>query len=298
MRAVLGFLVALAVVAVGCTTAVDEVGEDTGAVSGTAGEVDLSLTRSDMDCSPDTLGESAETQMVVAHFVVGGALGAVCFGDEDSTLIDAFEELARITPPPQLADMGLFAGFVTEGGEDTTLAFVTPIDDEGSQFVMAVGLDSYDDDADEASLTMAHEFAHIFTESVTQLDRSIESDDCGTYWNGNGCYTDGSLMAAWIGEFWPASLLDQVDPNAAGDVADGESRCAVENSFFGTYAATNPEEDFAEAFSAYVYDLSAETDGQQAKLDWLADQPGLVEFRERAEAEGLTPLDNNFDICG
>ena len=36
----------------------------------------------------------------------------------------------------------------------------------------------------------------------------------------------------------------------------------------------------------------------EVKLDWMAAQPGLVEFRDRAVEGGLAPLDNNFELCG
>lgn len=291
MRSTLALLAIAAMIFVGC-------GGDT-KDAGVPGEVDLSLSRSDIECSEDTLAATPLAPILVAHVVVDGALGEVCLGEEDATLIQAFEELSLITPPDQLRDMGLFAGFSWKGEEDeATLAYVTNIDDEGSQFAMAVGLDAYDDDPNEAKLTMAHEFAHIFTETITQLDRSAEPGDCDTYWNGNGCYLDDSLMAAWVEAFWSAELLGQIDVDSEPSSADGENRCAIDDSFFGSYAATTPEEDFAEAFSAYVYDLQANTDGQQDKLDWIADQRGLVEFRERANAAGLTPLDNNFETCG
>ena len=46
------------------------------------------------------------------------------------------------------------------------------------------------------------------------------------------------------------------------------------------------------------YDVDVATDEQQARLDWLADQPGLVEFRERATDAGLTPIPDLFEGCG
>ena len=47
-----------------------------------------------------------------------------------------------------------------------------------------------------------------------------------------------------------------------------------------------------------VFRLEPATEGQAARIDWLERQPGLVEFRDRADAANLTPLPNNFDICG
>ena len=92
-------------------------------------------------------------------------------------------------------------------------------------------------------------------------------------------------------------MLAEIDPFEESE-ADADARCAEDDGFFGPYAATNPEEDFAEAFSAFVFRVEPETDGQDDRLVWIAAQPGLAEFRDRADAAGMTPLANNFDICG
>jgi hypothetical protein len=44
--------------------------------------------------------------------------------------------------------------------------------------------------------------------------------------------------------------------------------------------------------------VPAANDDQQRKLDWLAAQPGLAEFHDRAVAAGLAPVDYRFDECG
>jgi Putative zinc-binding metallo-peptidase len=265
-----------------------------------AGGLDGALERSDVDCSEDGLGSSDETEFYGAHWVVDGALGAVCFGDEDPSLIAAWEALSLITPPGQLGDLGLFGGFVSgEDGDEVTLAFVNALDADGTLFQMSVNLDSYDEDPNEAQLTMAHEFSHVFTALPSQLDRTAEAaDSCATFYSGEGCYTDDSIMWQWIDRFWGDGLIDEIDPFVDASGAGGEERCAANPGFFGAYAASSPEEDFAETFSAFVYRLEPGSTAQQAKMDWIADQPGLAEFRERAVAAGLGPLQNNFDNCG
>ena len=316
---------AIALFATGCVSSDDDSAEDdseappaTGAVvdggsepapteaspegssDGQGGGIDPLLTRDDIDCSEDGLGSTDETEFINAHVVVGGVLGALCYGDEDPTLITAWEELAIITPGLQLADLGLFGGFISgEGGEETTLAFVNTLDDDGTLFQMSVNLDSYDEDANEARLTMAHEFSHVFTALPSQIDRSAEAaDSCATYDNAEGCYAADSIMAQWIALFWGNGLIDQIDPNTEATGAEGEARCDVNPGFFGPYAASNPEEDFAESFSAFVYRLETATPEQQAKFDWMAAQPGLAEFRDRAVSAGVGPLENNFEACG
>lgn len=47
-----------------------------------------------------------------------------------------------------------------------------------------------------------------------------------------------------------------------------------------------------------MFRLEPETDGQADRLDWLVQQPGLAEFRDRADAAGMTPLANDFELCG
>jgi hypothetical protein len=254
----------------------------------------------DVDCSQEALnGGDEEFVFTAAYTVEQGRLGELCFGDDDDTILDAWGILATITPASQLTDLVLFGGFVPDGASaDDTLAFVNPVDSDGSGFQMSINTVDAAADPDELLLTIAHEFSHVFTATAEQLDRSDEAiDTCATYFNGEGCYLDGSLMIDWIVEFWDPDVLVDVDPTA-DSVDDADDRCADDDGFFGSYAATNPEEDFAEAFSAFVFRLEPQTAGQAERLDWIAAQSGLVEFRDRADAAGLTPLANNFDRCG
>lgn len=289
----LASLAVLAILATACG-AVDELVED--ASDGSASQV----SSDGIDCSGEALGDDDEFTFTTAHFVVDGELGDVCLGEEDTTLSKAWADLATIVPAGQLADLGLFGGYAgNESGDEVTFAFVNTIDDEGEAFQMSVNLASYAEDQNEGLLTMAHEFTHVFTAIESELDRTIfDADDCDTYYNGEGCYTTDSIMAEWIRLFWGGGLIEQINPDSEATAAAGQARCAANPGFFGPYAASNPEEDFAETFSAYVYRLRADNDDQQAKLDWIDQQPGLAEFQERAIDAGLGPLPNGFDFCG
>ncbi len=277
---------------------------DGGAVDVAVDVADDQATRDDVACDADGLGSDDTAQFVVANYVVDGRLGAVCFGDPDSddarVVADAWQRLATIAPQGQLGDLGVFGGFVgADQGDEVTLAFVNPLDDDGTLFQMSINIDESVEDPEQLMLTMAHEFTHVFTALETQLDRTDEAIDlCDTYYNGEGCYLPDSLMYAWIQEFWGGGLIDEVDPDAEADYAQGQDRCDRDPSFFGAYAASNPEEDFAESFSAFVFRVDAATDAQQAKLDWIGLQPGLAEFRDRAIEADLGPVENRFDPCG
>ena len=252
------------------------------------------------DCSEEALtGGDDEFVFTSAYDVVDGELSDLCFGSDDPMIVAAWNDLAVISPPGQLTDLALFGGFEPDGDEAAeTLAFVSAIDVDGSQFQMSVNTVEAAVDPDELLLTLAHEFSHVFTATSAQLDRTDEAiDACDTYFNGDGCYRPGALLLAWIDAFWDDDLLAGVDPME--DSPEGaEERCSLDDGFFGAYAATNPEEDFAEAFTAFVFRVEPATEGQAARIDWIEQQPGLAEFRDRADAAGMTPLANNFDVCG
>jgi len=223
---------------------------------------------SDIECSEQALnGGDEEVVFTSAYAVEDGELGGLCFGDDG---------------PPA----------------DDTLAFVTTLDSDGSGFQMSINTIDAEADPDELLLTIAHEFSHVFAATADQLDRSDEAiDACASYFNGEGCYLDDSLLNVWIDEFWDPGVLAGVDPTEES-VDDAEARCADDDGFFGPNGATNPEEDFAEAFSAFVFAAEPATVGQAERLRWIETQPGLVEFRDRAEAAGMSPLSNAFDVCG
>jgi len=179
-------------------------------------------------------------------------LGYSCFGERDDRLLEAWRILQIITPQGQLSDLALFGGFSSGIEDETTLAFVNRVDDEGAIYQMSINLDEAEFDPDELMLTMAHEFSHVFTNLPSQLDRLTLPEECATWDNGEGCYRADSLMWEWIELFWDEGRIDEIDPWAAPSLFDGDVRCSLDPSFIGSYAATNPEEDFAESFSAFV----------------------------------------------
>ena len=137
---------------------------------------------------------------------------------------------------------------------------------------------------------------HVFTGVDSQLDRGVDESQCTTYFEGEGCYTDDSYIARWIDAFW-GDWIDDIDPQHSDDEA-AYDRCVVDPSFLGSYAATNPEEDFAETFSAYVFSVPVEDPGLVAKYDFMDADPYLRSFKQRIEDAGIEPLPNQFEGCG
>ncbi|MEM8708573.1 MAG: hypothetical protein AAGE98_19060 [Actinomycetota bacterium] len=247
---------------------------------------------SDDVCDIDLLGE--EDGPVTSIYVVeDGRLAGLCFGDPDEAVTGAFELLEAVTRADQLGDIAYIGGFEAE---NDTLAFVTPLDDDYTAFVMAIDTISAVDDPGELRLTVLHEFAHVITQRNDQLDVSAAPSSCATYWNGAGCFIPGSYVDAWVQEFWSEEDLLTL-PTDGVDQDAGEERCAIDPSFLGAYAASDPEEDFAESYSAFIFDLDVPA-GVEPKMAFFADFPELRESREIARSSNLGEVPNNFDRCG
>ena len=278
----------------------------TTAAPGADDEYDPSLTRGDVDCSQEELesdGADYFDAFVSAHYVVDGRLGQVCFGDEDSTLLAAWELLAAVSPPSELGALAILAGFDLGDAADeaggVTLAFVNVIgDQDGTAFQMSMNLPASEESANEFALTVAHELSHIFAGEFDQLDRDSEEANCETYFNGEGCFLPGAYLDDWVDEFWSEDELAQLDPDEGDDPEGADDRCNLNPDFLGAYAATNPDEDFAESFAAFVFGLEVDPPGLKDKMAFFAVRPELAEFRDRAEGVGLAGLPNEFDVCG
>ena len=250
-------------------------------------------------CDPaDIENDGSVTSM---HFVVQGDLQPACYtdaGGDDQRLIDAWNTLTSVTPRDLYDDVSLLAGYESCDGCDT-LAFVTTLDEASSFFLMAVDVAAGESDPDELRLTMLHELTHVFAQIPDdQLDVSVtDPADCPTYWNGNGCFVDGAYMLAWIDQFWPADLLDQL-PGDGGGIDDDTAYgiCEVEGGFTGSYAATSPEEDFAESFSAYVFSVDVPAD-LDAKMSFFDGYSEFREIRDAASADGMAGITGSFDYC-
>lgn len=263
-------------------------------------------------CDPDVVGgDGFATAM---HFVVDGELQPPCYVDQvggadvdevvvddDPRLITAWDSLVATTPHELLSDISLFVGFEPCTSCDT-LAFVATLDEDATFFAMAVDVVSGESDPDELRLTLMHELSHVFGQKPgEQLDIDVvDASQCDTFFNGAGCFTTDSYMWNWVQSFWPPELLDTLDVESsdASGVDDAlDERCRTDAAYTGLYAATSPEEDFAETFSAYVYDVEVD-DALDDKLAFFDDYPEFVALRDNARGLGLDGTEGDFTGCG
>ncbi len=247
-----------------------------------------------LGCDRETIGEE-DGALVSAFAVENGDVVGLCFGSPDERLEAAWTELVAITPPDDLADIDLVAGFDQPDGD--TLAFASMIGDGNEDFVVAINLPLAEADPQELRLTLAHEVAHVFSQTPDQLDVDVGEEECDTFFNGNGCLLDDAYVTLWIETFWSDDELASLPDPTMADEAGADDRCSLDPTFLGAYAASHPEEDFAESFSAFVFDLEV-VPSVQPKLDFFEQFPELVEFRTKVETDGVPTPPNSFDECG
>ncbi len=245
------------------------------------------------DCTPAAVGDDGGP-VVAIYTVDNGNLGEVCFGNTDQVTEDAWDELAQFVPPEELSTLSLFASYESEDG---SLAFAGPMDDAHTEFVIAVDRKTAAEDPAELKLTMAHEYAHVLTQVNAQFDPTADPEDCETFWNGTGCFLEGSFIADYVDAFWSDAALDSLPADGSADEDGGEERCLVDPGFLGAYSASHPEEDFAEVFSAYVFGVEVPA-GVEPKTDFMDARFELQGYRDRALASSDETPPNNFDLCG
>jgi hypothetical protein len=280
------------------------VGTETGGGSGPSDRSDErapSTTRrvEDPDCDEATIGDDGGT-LVAALAVTDGEIDGVCLGEPDARLDAAWQELTAVVPPERLDDVGVVAGF--DDPSSDVLAFATMLGESNERFGIAVNLALAEEDPDQFRLTLAHEASHVFSQTPDQLDVAVDPSACPTFHNGNGCFLEGSLLLDWIDRFWTDEQLAALpDPTGTeGDGADDEGaerRCSLDAGFPGVYAASSPEEDFAESFAAYVFGVEV-PDEVRPRLDFFAERPELAGFRQMAAADPRGRPAGAFDECG
>jgi len=246
-------------------------------------------------CDRKTIGEESGP-LAVAYAVDDGRIASEpCIGTASRVVEDAWRDLAAIAPLQLIDDVAIVAGFEDSGSD--TLAYASPVSDDSDEHLIVIGLGAATDDPQELRLTMAHELAHVFTQTTDQIDVAVFEDECDTFFNGFGCFQLDAYITAWVDQFWTPAAIDSLPADHGVDLEGGEERCAVDAGFPGSYAASHPEEDFAESFSAFVFDIDLPV-GPDARLSFFEAYPEFVGMRASVRAEGAVPPANSFDRCG
>ncbi len=251
--------------------------------------------------------EVLDEELVLVYYTVEGddILDPV-YEDVSDDLMDERENTAlhqqlwdyykALIPAEQRGTIAEFA--LTTDGLGGTLASVAQTDYDPDLWIL------YVDIADtsnyyELTYTLVHEFAHLLTLGPDQVVPSLavfnnpEDDNiylrelsaCPGYFPGEGCANSDSYINQFYYKFlddlheeWNEINLEE-DDDAYYDLLD-EFYYKYEDHFVTGYAATNPEEDIAEAFTFFVFSPKPAGDTiAEEKVLFFHQYPELVELR-------------------
>ena len=173
---------------------------------------------------------------------------------------------------PHLAELVLFDG-PDDSPAGQLLGDVEPASDDPGSWRLALRLDGGDNH--QLLLTIAHEVAHLVSLGAGQMDRGHTGRDCPTYLTVTGCLRPDSLLMGFLDATWTTALFREwvhadEQPTDASRLAALTAFYARHRTAFVTpYAATSPEEDFAESWASWCVDGPQGTRTGRARTGWL-----------------------------
>ncbi len=241
-------------------------------------------------------GDGAELQRLYA--VRGGHLEAI---DGISGIRPCDEQLwqvaAAVAGPGPVADIDELLVFDSDVKNTSPGAFITvgevrPRGHDPSHWRLALAPNGIG--RTELALTVAHEVGHLVSlDASQQVPRPAPG--CRTLPVDDGCVVSGGILDRYLKSTWTDGVWKQWD--AADALKDDAGRHKAlqkvyddhSTDFVSSYAASAPEEDFAESFGYWCalgvkdagdYVEGSDGDGR-AKLDWI-------------EKESATPVGQHF----
>jgi hypothetical protein len=251
--------------------------------------------------------EEPEQIYLVTYSVSGNQISDPYFEDVSADLTGFQEDEAShqeiwgyfITLIPASERGSLAEYSIVTDGEENVLAAVAQTVYDPALWGLEVDIR---DSGDKLNLTytLVHEYAHLLTLGPDQVTPSMavfnnpdddniyfeEVSACPDYFPGEGCSRSDSYINTFFNEFWADIHEEWQDINLIEDddayyQALDDFYYTYEDRFVTDYAATNPEEDIAEAFTFFV--LSPRPSGDtvaKEKILFFYDYPELVQLRD------------------
>jgi len=206
----------------------------------------------------------------------GELVGSSATPEQQAQAESIWGRFTEIIPASQI---GMVSGFELMS-EEYGGAHVYADESDPTKWILGVSLGI---EGEELDSILVHEFGHLLTLNAQQVPPSDEFGSCPTFNPGEGCALRGSTIAEFVEAFWPQSMQDEINRiNDSGDW-DALDRFYDENSdsFVSDYATTNPVEDLAETFTAFVLEdrPSGNTIANQ-KVQMLWGDTEMVQLRD------------------
>lgn len=183
-------------------------------------------------------------------------------------------------------------------GQGGTLAAVAQTQSDPNLWVLQVDIADTGNYYD-LFYTLVHEFGHLLTLGPDQVAPSPavfnnpdddgvyfeEASACPDYFPGEGCARPDSYLNQFYNQFW-VDIHEEWNRINLEENSDtyyeklDEFYYKYEDQFVTNYAATNPEEDIAEAFAFFVFSPAPEGDATaEEKVLFFYQYPELVKLR-------------------
>ena len=251
--------------------------------------------------------EEPENQYLVIYEISGNDISNPYYEDVPSDLESYQDDAAAhqeiweyfVTLIPASERNGLEEFMIVTDGDSNGLAAVAQTTYDPKLWSLEVDIA---DSSDKLNLTytLIHEYAHLLTLGPDQVIPSVavfnnpddeniifeETSACPVYFPGEGCSQADSYINAFFNQYWADIHLEWQDINLIEDTDEYYDALdnfyyKYEDRFVTDYAATNPEEDIAEAFTFFV--LSPRPEGNtiaEEKILFFYDYPELVQLRD------------------
>lgn len=232
-----------------------------------------------------------------SYRVDNGRLGELCVGTKDDRLQRLWEKVEVLTPPQHLkyvTELSTFREHPTQSRG--AAAFTQQVSAYPRRFRLSFNAASERDEAFEWVI-VAHEYGHVLANRGKQTQPLLHRHDrCAGYFANNTCWRNGSLIDEWVKKFWTQEQINSLQ--AVDRPLAQQGRCDHDAGFITRYAASSPNEDFAESFAAMVLGHQPNNEQEQARIDWLASVPELRQFRDRAQVAGIRTQQIGISACG
>ncbi len=266
-----------------------------------------SAAESNQEEIEDENSEEPEQQYIVSYHVSGNQISDPYFENVSSDL-SAYQQdetshqkvwnyFTTLIPLRERESVLIEFALMTDG-KDNALAAVAQTYDDPEKWGLEVDIADSDDTLN-LTYTLIHEYAHLLTLGPDQVTPSLaifnnpededvyfnEASACQQYFPGEGCSRENAYINAYFDEFW-ADIYDEwqninlIEDEDEYYTAFDDFYYDYEDSFVTGYAATNPEEDIAEAFTFFV--LSPRPGGNntaEKKILFFYAYPELVQLR-------------------
>jgi hypothetical protein len=174
---------------------------------------------------------------------------------------------------PDLVTFGIYASSTSDGKFDTTLT---------ENWIMKINILSLED-AQYLSGASVHEYGHYLTLNITQRDKERNKSGYCKQKPLYFCQTPDSYLNLFYLEFWEDIYPEWADIDQDSTSYENTIRMFYEkykNRFINDYAATDPIEDVAESWTAFVLEpVPAGDTVAEQKARFFSKFPELVQLR-------------------